>query len=147
MFFILQGTVSLKVTDTDPHTGRTNHYPLGVPRESIDLEGHHLNITEFKEGDYFGVGEDLRRSHIIALGMVECLTIPRSVFEKANRMQFLEDLKADLEDAIPTDEQILEEWLALQTWKSYRKSHLKQFYGKRKAEQSARFFNMYKRNQ
>ncbi|OWA53221.1 hypothetical protein BV898_17654 [Hypsibius exemplaris] len=137
-------------TDIDPGTDidtvtdtRLSYKAL---RESTDLEGHHLNITEFKEGDYFGVGEDLRRCHIIALGMVECLTIPRSVFEKANRMQFLEDLKADLEDAIPTDEQILEEWLALQTWKSYRRSHLKQFYGKRKAEQSARFFNMYKRN-
>ena len=110
-----------------------------------ELEGHHLFITEFKEGDYFGVGEDLRRTHIIALTMVECLTIPRSVFEKANRMQFLEDLKADLEDAIPSDEQILDDWLALQTWKRYKKKHLKFFYSKKQAEKDYEFFDMFKK--
>ncbi|GAV02571.1 hypothetical protein RvY_13116 [Ramazzottius varieornatus] len=110
-----------------------------------ELEGRHLFITEFKEGDYFGVGEDLRRTHIIALTMVECLTIPRSVFEKANRVQFLEDLKADLEDAIPSDEQILEDWLALETWKQYKKKHLKFFYSKKQAEKDYQFFDMFKK--
>lgn len=115
-------------------------------RDHPELEGRHLKITEFNEGDYFGVGENLRRTHIVTLGLVECLTIPRSVFEKANREQFLEDLKADLEDAIPTDEQILEEWLTLQTWKSYKKSHLKSFYGKVKAEKNVQFFDLCKKN-
>lgn len=111
-----------------------------------NLEGRHLNITELKEGDYFGVGEDLRRTHIISLTLVDCLTIPRSVFEKANRLIFLDDLKNELEDAIPTDQQIVDEWLARKTWETYKKHNLADFYSKRKiADENERVYNMYRK--
>ncbi|XP_055350477.1 uncharacterized protein LOC129597069 [Paramacrobiotus metropolitanus] len=120
-----------------------------LPHQSLsrhsELEGHHLHITELKEGDYFGVGEDLRRAHIITVSAVECLTIPHSVFEKAMRLQFLEELKADLEDAIPTDDVIASEWLALQTWKQFQRKDMKKFWTSKNAvDDYVKFYTPYK---
>lgn len=76
MYFLLTGFVNFKASDTDPRTGRTNYYPLGV-------RGPNSIIGEIEL-----LNKDARRSTAITQGDVELLRIDEDAFDEVLRTSF-----------------------------------------------------------
>ncbi|CAH3175808.1 unnamed protein product, partial [Porites evermanni] len=81
----------------------------------------YLTIHVLKEGDFFGVGEDLKKTYIISVGRVHCVLISQPIFMKKERGRTLETLKQKLSDAFLTQKQAFKFYIEDRNWKIYKK--------------------------
>ncbi|KAJ7381256.1 hypothetical protein OS493_001373 [Desmophyllum pertusum] len=80
-----------------------------------------LTIHVLKKGDFFGVGEDLKKTFIISVGRVHCVLISQLIFMKKERGKTLEALKQKLSEAFLTKKEAFKYYNEDRNWKIYKK--------------------------
>ncbi|EDO32933.1 predicted protein [Nematostella vectensis] len=99
--------------------------PIGRRRDTINpsrIETKLLTVRILNPGEYFGVGEDLTKTYIIATGRVHCILVHHMMFNKrGERGRFLGNMREQLEQTFPSPEQAFTSYLEDTTWKLYKK--------------------------
>ncbi|KAL9967240.1 hypothetical protein ACROYT_G025424 [Oculina patagonica] len=89
-----------------------------------------LTVHVLNKGDFFGVGEDLKKTYIITVGRsirakhtdtVHCVLISQLIFMKKERGKALEALKQKLSEAFLTQKQAFKCYIEDRNWKIYKK--------------------------
>ncbi|CAH1791879.1 unnamed protein product [Owenia fusiformis] len=83
-------------------------------------ERHLMVIAELKQGNYFGVGEDLTDTYILAKGRVDCLMVPRLIFTKLGKSRLIESLRTSLTEILPKNIEIFDKYINGQRWRCYK---------------------------
>ncbi|XP_077987469.1 uncharacterized protein LOC144442072 [Glandiceps talaboti] len=93
-----------------------------VTSKSETLHRHLLHICTIGKGQYFGVGEDLRKTYIISAGKVECLLVNTVVFTRhGDRGKTLDNIKRVTRNFLPEREQLFQCYMDNKRWRSYKK--------------------------
>ncbi|XP_022084507.1 uncharacterized protein LOC110975934 [Acanthaster planci] len=79
-----------------------------------------LHIANIGKGKFFGVGEDLRRTHIISAGKVECILVSRVSFMRHDRGKSLECMQQTVEQLYPSYEETFTSYLQDKRWRAYK---------------------------
>lgn len=89
-----------------------------------------LEIGLLEKGDYFGVGEDMEGTFIIAFGKVECLLVTRHAIMSLERLDLSGDIKKDgtirsmlkhAQSRLLSEEEAFDKWMVNLGWKNYKK--------------------------
>ncbi|KAK3731514.1 hypothetical protein QZH41_008547 [Actinostola sp. cb2023] len=103
------------------------------------IERKLLVIKTLVKGDYFGVGEDLGKTYIIASGRVYCILINHIVLLKRERGKYLEEMKRSLIESFPTTQQAFQGFVQDYNWKQYKKRCLQDIFCKHKKTTSTTY--------
>ncbi|XP_038057298.1 cyclic nucleotide-binding domain-containing protein 2-like [Patiria miniata] len=85
-----------------------------------------LHIANIGRGKFFGVGEDLRRTHIISSGKVECILVSRVSFMRHDRGKSLESMQQMVEQLYPSYEETFTNYLQDKRWRAYKHGLVKE---------------------
>lgn len=108
-----------KIKLTLPPINFTDNYIKSNPKESVVRK--FLTIHILNRGDFFGVGEDLKKTFIISVGRVHCLLISRLIFMKKERGKSLEAMKQHMSETFLTHKQAFKSYIEDRDWKIYKK--------------------------
>ncbi|XP_022803352.1 cAMP-dependent protein kinase regulatory subunit-like [Stylophora pistillata] len=108
-----------KIKLTLPPINFTDNYIKNKPKESVVRK--FLTIHILNRGDFFGVGEDLKKTFIISVGRVHCLLISRLIFMKKERGKSLEAMKQHMSETFLTHKQAFKSYIEDRDWKIYKK--------------------------
>lgn len=108
-----------KIKLTLPPINFTDNYIKSKPKESVVRK--FLTIHILNRGDFFGVGEDLKKTFIISVGRVHCLLISRLIFMKKERGKSLEAMKQHMSETFLTHKQAFKSYIEDRDWKIYKK--------------------------
>ncbi|XP_071500000.1 uncharacterized protein [Diadema antillarum] len=90
-----------------------------------------LHIATIGKGDFFGVGEDLRKTHLIAINKVECILVSRVAFMRHQRGKCLGPMKTEVEELFPTYEETFSSYLVDKRWRAYKRNLVKELASRR----------------
>ncbi|XP_055550192.1 cyclic nucleotide-binding domain-containing protein 2-like [Wyeomyia smithii] len=95
--------------------------PTPLPEET--LEHHFMDVGSYSCGSVFGLGEQMEDRSIVARNHVQCMMIPRYwLFMKhQNTGNVWQRVKMHLDMAIPSREQLFQQFLVDLNWLVYRK--------------------------
>ncbi|XP_076315681.1 uncharacterized protein LOC143228283 [Tachypleus tridentatus] len=79
-----------------------------------------VQICVLSVGNYFAVGEDLRKTYIIAKNSVRCLLVPIHLMQNPRHRTLLQKLRITLENQLPSVQEIVEKYFETERWRYYR---------------------------
>ncbi|CAH3124264.1 unnamed protein product [Pocillopora meandrina] len=98
-----------------------------------------LSVHMLSKGDFFGVGEDLKKTFIISVGRVHCLLISQLIFMKKERGKSLEAMKQGMNQAFLTHKQAFKTYTDDRDWKIYKKKLVDEIVRRRKRPHSTTY--------
>eukprot|EP00057_Strongylocentrotus_purpuratus_P011264 XP_011665738.1 PREDICTED: uncharacterized protein LOC105438988 [Strongylocentrotus purpuratus] len=101
------------------------------PEKYQKLVSKLLNIATIGKGDFFGVGEDLRKTHLISIHKVECMLVSRVAFQRHDRGKCLVPMKEAVEENYPTYDETFAGYLVDKRWRAYKHNLVKEVASKR----------------
>lgn len=84
-----------------------------------------LSVTSLHPGNYFGAGESLRDTYILARGKTELLVINSAQFSIQGKSEQLRRLKREREISIPSNKALYNKFQQNRKWFEYRNTLLK----------------------
>ncbi|XP_062591356.1 uncharacterized protein LOC134252827 [Saccostrea cucullata] len=129
---VLQGTKSSK---TDPNTFLDK--PYGRRYRRLTPENHFLTVLQLTAGDYFGVGEDLTDTFIIAKGKVEIIALNAVTFSL--NYTVIQSMRDDRKNLIPSTEKLARQFEANRKWMEYKKKVVNDVVKRRKKSTCASY--------
>ncbi|XP_053400486.1 uncharacterized protein LOC123556863 [Mercenaria mercenaria] len=84
-----------------------------------------LTVTSLHPGNYFGVGENLRDTYILARGKTELLVINSAQFSIQGKSEQLRRMKRERENTLPSNKSLYEKFQQNRKWFEYRNKLLK----------------------
>ncbi|XP_050093326.1 uncharacterized protein LOC126576198 [Anopheles aquasalis] len=97
------------------------------------VEHRFIDVGTFSCGAVFGLGETLEHHSVVARTHVQCLAIPRDwlLAKRQNVGNAWQRLRMRLDAAIPSREQLFEQFVRDQHWQRYRKQVVREFVERR----------------
>ncbi|XP_022242542.1 uncharacterized protein LOC111085935 [Limulus polyphemus] len=80
-----------------------------------------VQICVLSVGNYFAVGENLKKTYIIAKNSVRCFLIPIHLMRKPRYKPLLQKLRITLENQLPSVQEIVEKCIENDRWRHYRR--------------------------
>ncbi|XP_041463895.1 cAMP-dependent protein kinase regulatory subunit-like [Lytechinus variegatus] len=90
-----------------------------------------LHIATIGKGDFFGVGEDLRKTHLIAAHKTEVMLVSRVAFMRHDRGKCLLPMKQEVEELFPTYDETFAGYLVDKRWRAYKRNLVKEVASRR----------------
>ncbi|XP_071950961.1 uncharacterized protein [Antedon mediterranea] len=114
-----------------PYTPEMDVEPEFLSKYQGNLHNATLHICTFGKGRFFGVGEDLRKTHIISIGKVECILVARVAFLFHNHGRCIAPMKQSVEELIPSREDAFNSYIEGIKWRNYKRGLVKELVNRR----------------
>nr|XP_004225769.1 uncharacterized protein LOC101242145 [Ciona intestinalis] len=162
MYFIVSGICKIvkqvTILETTSHLG-TGQTMLSLPPDdalkaaqskSKAISKRFLVIGQMEKGDYFGVGEDLSSTFIMASTKVDCLVVPRHTvvaLERSSTLTGASDIRKVVtvremlhhaESRFLSEENAFEKWMSNLRWKNYKRKMLNDILSRKPASLAMR---------
>ncbi|XP_052791973.1 uncharacterized protein LOC128226121 [Mya arenaria] len=98
-----------------------------------------LTVTTLMAGNYFGVGENLRDTFVLARGKTQCALINVAQFSIMGKSEQLRRLKSKRENSIPSNKTLYEKFQGNRKWYEYRNKLLQEVVARKRRTNTASF--------
>ncbi|KAL5011382.1 hypothetical protein ScPMuIL_009933 [Solemya velum] len=105
--------------------------PYGRKLRSCRSERHYLTMMTLHPGEYFGVGEDLRNTFIIAKGLTECILVNSSLFTINRRSNELKEMYEKRTERLLSNRELYRQFEISRRWCRFKVGLVKEIKRKR----------------